>query len=336
MKISHILLLTLLLGACGVPVAEQPVITLTPDVGALSTQAVATVYSSLTLTPVEPVDTATAIPTLPPLQSSFIDKFDVAMVLVPAGSFLMGRDLTAGGQPYIEATIGGFYVDMVEVTNLRYMVCVHAGACAAPDHQSSYTHASYYLNPAFANYPVLISSVFPKKADDYCAWRGMHLLTDIEWEKAMRGTDGRSYPWGNTPPDGTRANLCDINCFQSQANKSINDGYTDVAPVGSFPAGASPYGVMDMVGNVNEMVAVSPQTYQAGPHYKSIGAAYDTPTDKTLDAMYNFDDSNPLNTGFRCASDPVGEAVTPIFRQLRLTETPIPAAAQSFLSAKRW
>jgi len=111
------------------------------------------------------------------------------------------------------------------------------------------------------DHPVV--SVSWNDASAYCRWISdklglpVALPTAAQWEKGARGNDERTFPWGNETPDGTRANYADINFWKKYdnsrpADKSVDDGFVETSPVGSFPDGASPYGLLDMAGNVWE------------------------------------------------------------------------------------
>lgn len=243
--------------------------TATPEPTLTTTQVTATP------TPV-PSPTVTSTPTLGIGSTRTFESDQMVQVYVPAGEFLMGaaasdkdaRTTTVGGRAYPEVPqhtvyLDNYWIDKYEVTNAQYALCVAASACEPPWVVSSYTYANYYGYPEYDNYPVIWVNWF--KARDYCAWAGRRLPTEAEWEKAARGTQGAMYPWGDEPLDGTRANFCDVNCTRSIANTGYNDGYPDVAPVGSYPAGASPYGAMDMSGNVWEWVnsLIAPYPYDA-------------------------------------------------------------------------
>ncbi len=205
--------------------------------------------------------TATAIPAVP-------------MVLVPVGPFEMGTDADVAlvecqilFEPYSDEncqrlwftveepihtiTLGDFYIDQYEVTNAMYQLCVDAGRCNEPNSVSSSTRASYYGNSLYENYPVIHVSWHDAKA--YCEWRNDRLPTEAEWEKAARGTAGHLYP-GSNGFDGRLVNFCDRNCGEDWSNTDYDDGYSDTAPVGSYPVGVSSYGVHDMAGNVWEWV----------------------------------------------------------------------------------
>ena len=159
----------------------------------------------------------------------------MVMVYVPAGEFLMGSDESPFPQekPQHLVTLDGFWIDRVEVSNAQYRLCVGAGDCAE---SKAWTDSN--LNGD--EQPAL---VLWEAAQTYCEWVGGRLPTEAEWEKAARGTDGRTWPWGSEfQPD--RANL-----------SGDDDGYEFTAPVGSFPTGVSPYGLLDMAGNAAEWVA---------------------------------------------------------------------------------
>ncbi len=198
-----------------------------------------------------------------------------SMVTIPAGEYQMGCDpLNTGGFncrareiPLHTVWIDSFAIDKYEVTTRQYQACVVAGACQPPAFVKSQHEAFYYGNPAFDFYPVLFVSWW--NAGEYCAWAGKRLPTEAEWEKAARGPgDTRPWPWGSEIVDCTRANFTDDTADDFRACMD------DPAWVGSYARGASPYGVMDMAGNVFEWVhdkynvdyyAVSPYLNPPGP-----------------------------------------------------------------------
>ena len=177
----------------------------------------------------------------------------MVMLYVPKGDFLMG---SLGGEgekdehPQHTVQLDAFWIDETEVTNSMYMDCVDAGVCKDPNHAGSYTREAYYGNPQFNNYPVINVDWF--RASRYCQWAGKRLPSEAEWEKAARGSEGWVYPWGNGEPG------------PEQANHDWLVG--DTTEVGIFPAGASPYGALDMAGNVMEWVADWYGEYTTSPY----------------------------------------------------------------------
>jgi formylglycine-generating enzyme required for sulfatase activity len=161
---------------------------------------------------------------------------------VPAGDFWMGcnsnidADCLSSEYPYHSVAVPAFKIDKYEVTVSQYAACQSSspGTCTTPA-----TNAGCNWGVSgFDNHP--INCVDWTQAKAYCTWVGKRLPTEAEWEKAARGIDGRKYPWGNT----------DLNCD----HVVFNGCYESTAAIGSKPLGASPYGVLDMSGNVWEWV----------------------------------------------------------------------------------
>ncbi len=196
-----------------------------------------------TPTPVLPTSTPTLVPPTPTpalgIGSTMISEKDgMEMVYVPAGEFLMGSPEGEGEDdehPQHTVFLDAYWIDKTEVTVAQYRRCAEAGSCSAPGTGSTCT----YGDDNKPKHPV--NCVDWSQAEAYCEWAGRRLPTEAEWEMAACGTDGRVYPWGHQEPDATLANL------------APNVGST--TPVGQYPAGVSPYGALDMVGNVWELVA---------------------------------------------------------------------------------
>ena len=161
------------------------------------------------------------------------------MVKIPAGPFIRGTDV--GGfdeRPPREIFLDEFLIDRYEVTNHQY-----AEFAAVTGHRKAGPPSRYAKNVSKMrgpNQPVVYVSW--DDAQTYCQWKGKRLPTEAEWEKAMRGSDGRLWPWGN------------VEQAQGANWARVSDGYEATAPVGTFTTDASPYGVMDGAGNIMEWV----------------------------------------------------------------------------------
>jgi len=161
-------------------------------------------------------------------------KDGMIMMYIPEGDFMMGSDNGEYNEkPVHTVYLDDYHIDKYEVTNALYKVCVAAGVCDPPKNIGSPTYGYYQLD----NYPVI--NVDWNMAKTYCQWRGASLPTEAQWEKAARGTDGRTYPWG----DGINSTYA--NYMESAIGATA---------VGSYTSGISFYGVFDMAGNVWEWV----------------------------------------------------------------------------------
>jgi len=238
------------------------------------------------------------------------------MVFVPAGTFLMGSEEGREDEaPMRKVNLEAFYIDRYEVTNAQYVEFLndlgsHVGRCEGhdcieikdedPDSHITYNYETgrYEVEAGYEDHPVIKVSWYGAKA--FCEHYGKRLPTEAEWEKAARGADGRVYPWGDEA-DASRAN--------------VDDRIGDTTPVGSYPAGASPFGALDMAGNVWEWVGDWYRAYPGGEYrseffgfkYKVVrGGSWNHPL---RDARCSSRDiAHParriLVVGFRCAWQP--------------------------------
>jgi formylglycine-generating enzyme required for sulfatase activity len=171
---------------------------------------------------------------------------------VPDGEFIMGSETgDFNERPVHTVYLDDFYIDQYEVTNWMYEVCVYEGVCRAPERiGETFSTSKTYGRPEYANYPV--DMINWHMAKTYCEWRGARLPSEAEWEKAARGTDERSYPWGEG-----------IDCQRANYDGCVGEPVA----VGSYESGKSVYGASDMAGNVWEWVSSVYQGYPFDPNF---------------------------------------------------------------------
>jgi eukaryotic-like serine/threonine-protein kinase len=263
--------------------------------------------STYTYTP-----THTKIPNASPtpgVGSTWLSPVDnMVMVYVPEGDFSIGSENGRLDElPVHTVYLDAFWIDRTEVTNRMYAMCAAKGACQWITNSNTNCNFSHYGQSGFENHPV--TCVDWNMAEAYCQWAGRRLPTEAEWEKAARGTDGRTYPWGNTFPTCKLANLFSLGFMTSRC-------VGDTTPVGSYPDGASPYGAWDMAGNAWEWVndwysatyyGKSPGSNPTGPtsgdYHVMRGVSWDNNVDVAHSA-YRFGgppSEGPYEPGFRCA-----------------------------------
>jgi formylglycine-generating enzyme required for sulfatase activity len=202
------------------------------------------------------------------------------MALIPEGAFIMGCDEFENEGPPHKVNLPSYYIDIYPVTNAEYKVYMNQTCALAPRFWKDMA-----VPPGFENHPVHSISWF--EAVMYAEWAGKRLPTEAEWEKAARGTDERRWPWGNR---------------FSEANALVWDRgeFSMTAAVDAHPGGASPYGVYEMAGNVEEWTA---DWYDAYPgsnyHSNAFGKKF-----KVLRGGSSFFTQNHARCAYRCFTRP--------------------------------
>ena len=249
------------------------------------------------------------------------------MIRIPAGPFTMGvvieNDMEWGDtdeEPVHEVTLSDYFIDRYEVTAKDFAEFLNAH----PDEAERYielgnavtiekTDGPYRPRPGLENYPANRISWYG--ADAYCRWKSKRLPTEAEWEKAARGTDARTFPWGETFPH---------NDFVTFRRKFTKYGFDALKPVDALPGGRSPYGLHHMAGNVWEWTAdwYSDTYYEDSPNHDPQGP--ESGTSRVLRGgnwyfkayymrtTYRFNERPEVFKvwqGFRCASSPEGDTV---------------------------
>ncbi len=224
------------------------------------------------------------------------------------------REVVESEGPQRKVWVSAFAIDRVEVSVAAYRACVQAGACSPAPLSLS--------DPRFVAPMLPITSVTWGEAAAYCQWRGARLPTEAEWERAARGTDGRVWPWGNV----LRGNVFNHGRFVGPDDNGGDfapllrpdgsDGATFTAPVGSYPEGASPDGVLDLAGNAMEWTAdfyrpeppqlgaaVNPRGPDASSMRSVRGGSWRTPPffSRVSYRDYATPDTRSPEIGFRCA-----------------------------------
>lgn len=240
------------------------------------------------------------------------------MITIPGGGFVMGDASGDANEAPRRVTVAPFGIMRHEVTNGQFAAFIAATGhrTDAERRGAGYVWTDRWRLVAGAEWRAphgpgsamagkaghAVVQVSQRDAAAYCAWRGWRLPSEAEWEFAARGGDGRRYPWGNAPPrqgPDAQANFGTLACCAADGS----DGFDKIAPVGGYPSGASPYGALDMAGNVWEWTA-SP--FPGRPGFVSLrggGWGNDPYCLRTAYRHANPPDIGLGMVGFRCAAD---------------------------------
>lgn len=267
------------------------------------------------------------------------------MVLIPGGKFFMGTDrdspTMAPAHPAHQVEVGPFCMGTHEVTVEQYRSCSEKGECKRAHKTSEWPRPADKdedeWKESIAPYNQLCNEQYDDRGDhpinciswdqaqQYCKWQGGRLPTEAEWEFAARGSDGRVYPWGDEPPDPERMNGCGAECRTWRAARGLSktpsvlydasDKYPGTAPVGSFPAGRTEWGLDDIAGNVFEWTADEYKPYPGAAATEPFegdvkrrvirGGAFNSFLADHADPALRFPQAQTAHThgiGFRCAA----------------------------------
>jgi formylglycine-generating enzyme required for sulfatase activity len=244
---------------------------------------------------------------------NFTNTLGIEMLLVTSGQFVMGStgiEAQQNEQPVSTVTQTCFYAARFPVTNAQY-------------EKFDPTHRNKRAPWADDRHPVIYVS--SREAENFCRWlssregKRYRLPTEAEWEYSARGVDGRIFPWGDKLDTGHLANFADKRTNFVWRDQNIDDGFAETAPVGSFPKGASPFGIEDLAGNVFEWCFDSFETYKGkdrmnprgtpgGPKRNYRGGSWKSRAAslRASARAFNLPDYSSNDVGFRivCECDP--------------------------------
>lgn len=259
------------------------------------------------------------------------------MVHIKGGDSYMGydgKDAMDSEKPLHPVKIDPYCIDITEVTVEQYRACTEDGKCPraattvewpgiTPKQKKVYAPLCNINSPGRDKHP--INCVDWEMATNFCTRQGKRLPTSAEWEYAVRGPGGRTFPWGDEPPDANHLNACGTECIEWGKKNGVanelepmhnqDDSFPTTAPVGSFPKGRSRYGLDDVIGNVMEWVhdwdgpyskepEVNPRGPEKGDARVIRGGAWNAARMFWVRPSFRFSfppDTLSHGVGFRCA-----------------------------------